>query len=112
MAVLAWCRKVDKAIERLNPTLENIAATGRSDLMRSDTLLKHIAENSRLYTDVIMKTGLLDMSQIAWKNDEYYEMWNLLRKDYEIDRRFDALNRKVCIRMIRPIYGTLCLCPS
>lgn len=51
-----------------------------------------------LDADVVTRLGLLDMSEAAWSNDRYYDVWRKLRADYEIDRRFDGLNRKVCGR--------------
>lgn len=37
--------------------------------MKEAGLLQLIAENSLMYTDVVTKIGLLDISQTAWKQD-------------------------------------------
>jgi hypothetical protein len=36
---------------------------------------------------------LLPLVACCWRR--YYEVWQVMRKDYELERRFDALNRKV-----------------
>eukprot|EP00775_Hariotina_reticulata_P007413 gene7413-7622_t len=87
--------KVDEAIQLFTPYLRDVATTGRCVNIKETRLLQLIADNSLLYTDVVTKIGLLDISQTAWGQDRYHELWNSLRVDYEIDRRFDAINRKV-----------------
>jgi len=97
VALEHYHRRVDRALEALAPTLHEIAATGRSRSAASSdrSLLRLIGENSLLYTQVVAKLGLLDTSDAAWGKDRYHSVWRALRGDYELDRRFDALNRKL-----------------
>jgi uncharacterized Rmd1/YagE family protein len=97
VALEHYHRRVDRAIEALAPILHEIAATGRSRSVASSDrkLLRLIGENSLLYTQVVAKLGLLDTSDAAWGKDRYHSVWRALRADYELDRRFDALNRKL-----------------
>ncbi|KAF8056767.1 hypothetical protein HT031_006265 [Scenedesmus sp. PABB004] len=87
--------KVDEAIRTFTPYLLEVAQTGKCSDLREGRLLQLIAENSLLYTDVVTKIGLLDISQTAWTQDKYHELWQSLRVDYELERRFDAINRKL-----------------
>eukprot|EP00878_Enallax_costatus_P003261 GHUV01003464.1.p1 GENE.GHUV01003464.1~~GHUV01003464.1.p1 ORF type:complete len:560 (+),score=138.66 GHUV01003464.1:1567-3246(+) len=87
--------KVDDAIHQFTPYLSKVAEEGESSDIKDMELLKLIADNSLLYTDVVTKIGLLDISQTAWTQDKYHDLWTALRKDYELDRRFDAINRKL-----------------
>jgi hypothetical protein len=61
---------VDLAIDNFKPYLDAVASSGQCDTVKEAGLLKLIAENSLLYTDVVTKIGLLDISQTAWKQDK------------------------------------------
>eukprot|EP00879_Flechtneria_rotunda_P006798 GHRR01007142.1.p1 GENE.GHRR01007142.1~~GHRR01007142.1.p1 ORF type:complete len:430 (+),score=105.28 GHRR01007142.1:228-1517(+) len=63
--------KVDQAITQFTPYLDKVAKSGQCADVREPALLKLIAENSLLYTDVVTKIGLLDISQTAWTQDRY-----------------------------------------
>lgn len=67
-------RRVDKAIEVFTPVLTEIASSGRSETIKSNQLLSMIGSNSLLYTDVVSKLGLLDTTEVAWRNDKYFEV--------------------------------------
>lgn len=87
--------RVDAAIQQFTPYLTAVAQTGACDNVKEARLLQLIADNSLLYTDVVTKFGLLDISQTAWNQDKHFQLWESLRRDYEIERRFDAINRKL-----------------
>lgn len=63
-------RKVDDAIHQFTPYLSKVAEEGESSDIKDKELLKLIADNSLLYTDVVTKIGLLDISQTAWTQDK------------------------------------------
>jgi hypothetical protein len=46
-----------------------VATSGRCVNIKEARLLQLIADNSLLYTDVVTKIGLLDISQTAWGQD-------------------------------------------
>ncbi|WIA41726.1 hypothetical protein OEZ86_009069 [Tetradesmus obliquus] len=87
--------KVDEAIQNFSPYLKEVAESGAAHRIKEKQLLQHIADNSLLYTDVVTKIGLLDVSQTAWAADRYCKLWEALRTDYEIEKRFEAINRKL-----------------
>lgn len=62
--------KVDEAIQNFTPYLRDVAQTGQCDTLKEARLLQLIADNSLLYTDVVTKIGLLDISPTAWANDK------------------------------------------
>lgn len=64
------CRRVDAAIQQFTPYLTAVAQTGACDNVKEARLLQLIADNSLLYTDVVTKFGLLDISQTAWNQDK------------------------------------------
>jgi hypothetical protein len=68
--VSLFCRRVDSAIQQFTPYLEAVAKMGAEKDFKEAGLLQLIAENSLLYTDVVTKIGLLDISPTAWKNDK------------------------------------------
>lgn len=63
------CRKVDLAIQQFTPYLTKVAEQGESSDIKEAAMLKLVADNSLLYTDVVTKIGLLDISQTAWTQD-------------------------------------------
>jgi len=50
--------------------------------------------NSNL-ADVILKLGLFERSDIAWKNANYAQIWEYLRDEYELTQRFGNLDFKL-----------------
>lgn len=70
-ALCADRRRVDSAIQQFTPYLTAVAQTGQCDTVKEAGLLQLIADNSLLYTDVVTKIGLLDISPTAWKHDKW-----------------------------------------
>jgi hypothetical protein len=64
------CSKVDEAIQNFSPYLKEVAESGTAHRIKEKQLLQHIADNSLLYTDVVTKIGLLDISQTVWQQDK------------------------------------------
>lgn len=64
------CSKVDEAIRHFTPYLCEVATSGKAHTLKEGRLLQLIADNSLLYTDVVTKIGLLDISQTAWTQDK------------------------------------------
>lgn len=48
-----------------------------------------------MITEAIVMLGLLDKSDIAWKNERYYGVWNMMQTEYEMSARFEAVDKKV-----------------
>ena len=51
-------------------------------------------ENSNL-ADVILKLGLFERSDVAWKNAKYAQIWEYLRDEYKLTQRFGSLDYKL-----------------
>lgn len=57
-------------MQSLSYVLEGIAANGTlPDALKSKQVLQQIAANSLLYKDVISKLGLLEITDVAWRQD-------------------------------------------
>ena len=50
--------------------------------------------NSNL-ADVILKLGLFERSDIAWKDAKYAIIWEFLRDEFELTQRFASLDFKL-----------------
>ncbi|KAL0358705.1 UNVERIFIED_CONTAM: Sporulation protein RMD1 [Sesamum angustifolium] len=50
--------------------------------------------NSNL-ADVILKLGLFERSDIAWKDAKYAQIWEYLRDEFELTQRFASLDFKL-----------------
>ncbi|XAR65238.1 hypothetical protein NMG60_11009287 [Bertholletia excelsa] len=50
--------------------------------------------NSNL-ADVILKVGLFDRSEIAWRDAKYAQIFEYLREEYEVTQRFGNLDFKL-----------------
>ena len=44
---------------------------------------------------VVSKLGLLDTSRTAWESDVHDIVWKGLKKEYELEQRFENLLKKV-----------------
>ena len=63
-------------------------------------LFSLMATNNRIYADVIAKLRLLDRKRpgidpAEWKHEHYYEMWEGLWQEFEIQSRFQNLDFKL-----------------
>ena len=86
--------KVDNMIEifsRLNKTTEE---TGEMDISKAK-LFKLVAENNNTLTELVTRMRLLGRSDTAWQYAQYDAVWNGLRKDFELEDRFDHLDYKL-----------------
>ncbi|KAG0496102.1 hypothetical protein HPP92_000793 [Vanilla planifolia] len=45
--------------------------------------------------DVILKLGLFERTDIAWRNANYAQIWEYLRDEYELSQRFGSLDFKL-----------------
>ncbi|KAK9829572.1 hypothetical protein WJX72_006550 [[Myrmecia] bisecta] len=67
----------------------NFANVGKKDL------LKLVAENNVIATDIISKLGVNERFDLAWKNAEYHTIYQHLRDELEMVDRFDNMNSKL-----------------
>lgn len=86
---------IDEQMEKFAVLLQEITDTGVTSRVTSVDLIRFVGSNSLVYNDIVQKLGLLDRHEIAWRKDELYELWEALRGNYELDKRFEAVNRKL-----------------
>ncbi|KAJ7525792.1 hypothetical protein O6H91_17G067100 [Diphasiastrum complanatum] len=77
----------------LNRTME---LTGNFKLHRKK-LFQLVASANSTLSDAILRIGLLERSDVAWQNANYDRIWSFLREDFELDERFESLEKKTDI---------------
>eukprot|EP01023_Acetabularia_acetabulum_P031867 TRINITY_DN29824_c0_g1_i1.p1 TRINITY_DN29824_c0_g1~~TRINITY_DN29824_c0_g1_i1.p1 ORF type:complete len:212 (-),score=32.56 TRINITY_DN29824_c0_g1_i1:93-728(-) len=86
--------KVDFALEAFFHISKEMEQTGDFKMSRKD-LFQLVAQNNILITDVITTIGLLDKSEVAWKSTRHYDVWDVLRNEFELEKRFETLDTKL-----------------
>jgi len=68
---------------------------GASSLQKQE-LFKMIAQNNKILIDVMANLGLLDRAgPISWRYDKYYKVWEVMRDEFELQRRFKSVDDKI-----------------
>ncbi|GAX76866.1 hypothetical protein CEUSTIGMA_g4312.t1 [Chlamydomonas eustigma] len=65
--------------------------------LRGGDLLALIASSLLMYNKVVSKLGLLDTSRTAWESDDHDAVWRGLKREYELEQRFENLLKKLDI---------------
>ena len=55
-------------------------------------------ESNTVLSEVIVKLGVLDrtkMRDTAWKYEKYFQIWEGVREEYEIDARWGIMHTKI-----------------
>lgn len=63
--------------------------------IKSKKLFQLVGKANSTLGDVILKLGLFERSDIAWKNANYDQIWEYLRDEYELTQRFGSLDFKL-----------------
>ncbi|CAI0462996.1 unnamed protein product [Linum tenue] len=63
--------------------------------MDRTTLIKLVGKANSNLADVILKVGLFERSEIAWKDAKYSQIYEYLRDEYEVAQRFGSLDFKL-----------------
>lgn len=84
-------KKLDTFIE-MNKTLKN---ERRFTKLKTTELLQLVADNNLLATNIIQKVGLRERYDIAWKDIQYFQIWEHLRKELEIEKRYATFDDKL-----------------
>ncbi|KAL8137761.1 hypothetical protein V2J09_003762 [Rumex salicifolius] len=77
--------------EKINREMEE---TGTFTLDRNK-LFRLVGKANSNLADIILKVGLLDRSEIAWREAKYAQINEYLREEYEVTQRFGNLNYKL-----------------
>ncbi|XP_023549259.1 uncharacterized protein LOC111807669 [Cucurbita pepo subsp. pepo] len=87
-------RQVDGMVAEFTDINREMEATGKFKMKRKKLFQLVGKANSNL-ADVILKLGLFERSDIAWKNAKYAQIWEYLRDEFELTQRFASLDFKL-----------------
>ncbi|CAL9057746.1 unnamed protein product [Musa banksii] len=63
--------------------------------VKKEKLFQLVGKANSNLADVILKLGLFERSDIAWKSAKYAQIWEYLRDEYELTQRFGSLDYKL-----------------
>ncbi|XP_077232974.1 protein RETARDED ROOT GROWTH-LIKE-like [Tasmannia lanceolata] len=89
-----YIRQVDGMVAEFTEINREMEKTGTFTMKRKK-LFQLIGKSNSNLADVILKLGLFERSDIAWKNANYAEIWEYLRDEYELTQRFGSLDYKL-----------------
>ncbi|CAA6657461.1 unnamed protein product [Spirodela intermedia] len=89
-----YIRQVDDMIEEFTDINRVMEKTGTFTMERKKLFQLVGKANSNL-ADVILKLGLFDRSEIAWRNAHYDQILEYLREEFELTQRFGSLDFKL-----------------
>lgn len=86
--------QVDGMVEEFTNINRGMEKTGTFTMERKKLFQLVGKANSNL-ADVILKVGLFDRSEIAWRDAKYAQIFEYLRDEFEITQRFGNLDFKL-----------------
>ncbi|URE11633.1 hypothetical protein MUK42_24710 [Musa troglodytarum] len=89
-----YIRQVDGMVAEFTDINRGLEKAGTFTMKRRKLFQLVGKANSNL-ADVILKLGLFERSDIAWKNANYAQIWEYLRDEYELTQRFGNLDFKL-----------------
>ncbi|XP_010534296.1 PREDICTED: uncharacterized protein LOC104809890 isoform X1 [Tarenaya hassleriana] len=87
-------RQVDGMVAEFTDINRGMEKTGTFTMDRKKLFQLVWKANSNL-ADVILKLGLFERSDIAWKDAKYAQIWEYLRDEFELTQRFASLDFKL-----------------
>lgn len=89
-----YVRQVDGMVAEFTDINRGMEKTGKFKMERKKLFQLVGKANSNL-ADVILKLGLFERSDIAWKDAKYAQIWEYLRDEFELTQRFASLDFKL-----------------
>ncbi|KAL2896535.1 Sporulation protein RMD1 [Bienertia sinuspersici] len=89
-----YVRQVDGMVAEFTDINRAMEKTGTFTMERKKLFQLVGKANSNL-ADVILKLGLFERSDIAWKDAKYAQIWEYLRDEFELTQRFASLDFKL-----------------
>ncbi|XP_028803641.1 uncharacterized protein LOC114758715 [Neltuma alba] len=86
--------QVDSLVEEFADINRGMEKTG-TFTMDKKKLLQLVGKANSNLADVILKVGLFERSEIAWRDAKYAEIYEYLREEYEVAQRFGNLDFKL-----------------
>nr|AAM61045.1 unknown [Arabidopsis thaliana] len=100
-SVLGQSIALDYSVSQVNKLVEEFAVINRSMAktgtftMTRKKLFQLVGKANSNIADVILKVGLFERSEIAWREARYAQIYEYLREEYEISQRFGDLDYKL-----------------
>ncbi len=94
VALERYEHEIEKSINELGAIIENLKIKGRP-LLRERELLKQVGRVFSVKQVAVAHLSLFDKPDEIWELPELELLYNRLRKEYEIDDRFDVLDEKI-----------------
>ncbi|XP_022746550.1 uncharacterized protein LOC111296485 [Durio zibethinus] len=89
-----YVRQVDGMVAEFTDINRGMEKTG-TFTMDSKKLFQIVGKANSNLADVILKLGLFERSDIAWKDAKYAQIWEFLRDEFELTQRFAGLDFKL-----------------
>ncbi|CAK9308583.1 unnamed protein product [Citrullus colocynthis] len=86
--------QVDSLVEEFADINRKMEKTG-TFTMDKKKLLQLVGKANSNLADVILKVGLFERSEIAWRDAKYAQIYEYLREEYEVTQRFGNLDFKL-----------------
>lgn len=86
---------VDSLLENFAVVNSKISATNQMDGLDKKMLFSKIAQNNRIFIDLISKLRIKGRSQIAWDQGEYEVIHSGMTTEFDIDDRFELIQFKL-----------------
>ncbi|KAI6686386.1 hypothetical protein NL676_032299 [Syzygium grande] len=86
--------QIDGMVEEFAYINRKMQTTGTFTMDRKK-LLRLVGKANSNLADVIIKVGLFERSEIAWREAKYAQIYEYLREEYEVTQRFGNLNFKL-----------------
>ncbi|CAL9230169.1 unnamed protein product [Arabidopsis halleri] len=87
-------RQVDGIVAEFTDINRQLEITG-TFTMKTKKLFQLVGKANSNQADVILKLGLFERSDIAWKDAKYGQIWEFLRDEFELTESFANLDYKL-----------------
>ncbi|XP_059446847.1 protein RETARDED ROOT GROWTH, mitochondrial-like [Corylus avellana] len=100
-SVLGQSIALDYFVSQIDGMLQEFAEINRgmektgTFTMDKKKLLQLVGKANSNLADVILKVGLFERSEIAWRDAKYAQIYEYLREEYEVTQRFGNLDFKL-----------------
>ena len=94
VALERYENEIEESINELGIIIENLKTKGRP-LLKERELLKQVGRVLSVKQVAVAHLSLFDKPDEIWELPELELLYNRLRKEYEIDDRFDVLDEKI-----------------
>jgi uncharacterized Rmd1/YagE family protein len=88
-------QKASQMLEEFRNMTDTMEKTGDLNTDETGSLVRLLAQNNSILTDVLTQLRVLDRSEIAWRFGEYDALWQGLRSEFDLQQRFGAMETKL-----------------